>query len=108
MRRASPVAGQRTWRRSLLDLSGKVAIVTGASRGIGRAVAIRLASRGAQVVAVARGDNASSTAAEIQSAGGKAVAASADVTDRSSIDAVIAQAVEQFGHIDILVNNAGI
>jgi 3-oxoacyl-[acyl-carrier protein] reductase len=92
----------------LLDLSGKVAIVTGASRGIGRAVAVRLASRGAQVVAVARGNNAAGTVAEIQAAGGKAVAVSADVTDRSSIDAVIVQAVDQFGHIDILVNNAGI
>lgn len=102
------MAGLRTWRRSLLDLSGKVAIVTGASRGIGRAVAVRLASSGAQVVAVARGDNAKGTVAEIEAAGGKAVAVSADVTDRSSIDAVIAQAVGQFGHIDILVNNAGI
>jgi 3-oxoacyl-[acyl-carrier protein] reductase len=92
----------------LLDLSGKVAIVTGASRGIGRAVAVGLASRGATVVAVARGDNASGTTAEIQAAGGAAVAASGDVTDRASIDAVIARAVEQFGRIDILVNNAGI
>jgi 3-oxoacyl-[acyl-carrier protein] reductase len=92
----------------LLDLSGKVAIVTGASRGIGRAVAVGLASRGATVVAVARGDNASGTTAEIQAAGGAAVAASADVTDRASVDAVIARAVEQFGRIDILVNNAGI
>jgi 3-oxoacyl-[acyl-carrier protein] reductase len=92
----------------LLDLSGKVAIVTGASRGIGRAVAVDLASRGATVVAVARGDNASGTTAEIQAAGGAAVAASADVTDRASVDAVIARAVEQFGRIDILVNNAGI
>ena len=92
----------------MLDLSGKVAIVTGASRGIGRAVALGLASRGASVVAVARGDNASGTTAEIQAAGGAAVAASADVTDRSSMDTVIARAVEQFGRIDILVNNAGI
>jgi 3-oxoacyl-[acyl-carrier protein] reductase len=92
----------------LLDLSGKVAVVTGASRGIGRAVAVGLASRGATVVAVARGDNANGTTAEIQAAGGAAVAASADVTDRASVDAVIARAVEQFGHIDILVNNAGI
>lgn len=92
----------------MLDLSGKVAIVTGASRGIGRAVAVRLASRGAHVVAVARGDNANATASEIQNAGGSAVAVSADVTNRPAIDAVIAQALEQSGHIDILVNNAGI
>jgi 3-oxoacyl-(acyl-carrier-protein) reductase len=92
----------------MLDLSGKVAIVTGASRGIGRAVAVKLAARGAQVIAAARGDHAESTVVEIQSAGGRAVAVSVDVTDRTSIDAVMSGALEQHGRIDILVNNAGI
>ena len=92
----------------MLDLSGKVAIVTGASRGIGRAVAVKLAGRGAHVIAAARGDHSESTVVEIQSAGGRAGAVSVDVTDRASIDAMISGALEQHGRIDILVNNAGI
>jgi len=92
----------------MLDLSGKVAIVTGASRGIGRAVGVRLAARGAQVIAAARADHADGTVAAIQSAGGRAVSVSVDVTDRASVDAVMSGVLEQFGRIDILVNNAGI
>jgi 3-oxoacyl-[acyl-carrier protein] reductase len=92
----------------MIDLSGKVAIVTGASRGIGRTVAIMLASRGARVVAAARGDNAASTVAEIQAAGKQAEVASLEVTDAGSIDAMIAAVLERHGRIDILVNNAGI
>jgi 3-oxoacyl-[acyl-carrier protein] reductase len=92
----------------LLDLSGKVAIVTGASRGIGRAVAARLAARGAHVIAAARADHAEGTVSAIQAAGGRAVAASVDVTDRASVDAMIGGTLEQHGRIDILVNNAGI
>jgi len=92
----------------LLDLSGKVAIVTGASRGIGRAVAVTLAARGAHVMAAARGDHADATVAAIQSAGGRAVAVSVDVTDSASVDAMIGRTLEQHGRVDILVNNAGI
>src|SRR5688500_8703986 len=92
----------------MLDLSDKVAIVTGASRGIGRAVGVRLAARGAQVIAAARADHADSTVAAIQSAGGRAVAVSVDVTDRASVEAMMSGVLEQFGRIDILVNNAGI
>ena len=92
----------------MIDLTGKVAIVTGASRGIGRSVAVMLASRGACVVAAARGDNAASTAAEIQAAGKQAEVASLEVTDAGSIDAMIAAVLERHGRIDILVNNAGI
>ena len=92
----------------MIDLSGKVAIVTGASRGIGRTVATMLASRGARVVAAARGDNAASTVAEIQAAGKQAEVASLEVTDTGSIDAMIAAVLERHGRIDILVNNAGI
>src|SRR6187402_1605013 len=92
----------------MLDLSGRVAIVTGASRGIGRAVAVKLAARGAQVIAASRGDHSQSTVVEIQSAGGRAMAVSVDVTDRVSIDAMLSGALEQHGRVDILVNNAGI
>jgi len=92
----------------MFDLSGKVAIVTGASRGIGRAVAVLLASRGAHVVAAARGDHAAATVTAIQDAGGRAVAASVDVTDTTSVEAMVGGALERQGRIDILVNNAGI
>ena len=92
----------------MLDLSGKIAIVTGASRGIGRGIAVLLASRGAHVVAAARGDNAAGTVAEIQQAGGRADLVPLDVTDTASVDAMIAGTLERHGRIDILVNNAGI
>ena len=92
----------------MLDLSGKVAVVTGASRGIGRTVAATLASCGAHVVAAARGEHAASTVAEIQAAGKQAEAASVEVTDTASIDALMAGVLERHGRIDILVNNAGI
>ena len=92
----------------MFDLLGKVAIVTGASRGIGRAVAVLLASRGAYVVAAARGDHAAATVATIQDAGGRADAASLDVTDTASVEAMVDRALERHARVDILVNNAGI
>jgi 3-oxoacyl-[acyl-carrier protein] reductase len=91
-----------------LDLTGRVAIVTGASRGIGRAVALTLASAGASVVAGARGENAAGVVKEITEAGGKAIAVALDVTDEASIAAAVARAASEFGKVDILVNNAGI
>ena len=92
----------------MFDLSGKVAIVTGASRGIGRSVAATLASRGAHVVAAARGEHAADAVAQIRDAGHGAEVAALEVTDESSIDALIGSVLERHKRIDILVNNAGI
>jgi 3-oxoacyl-[acyl-carrier protein] reductase len=92
----------------MLDLSGKIAIVTGASRGIGRSIAEVLAGRGAYVVAAARGDNAADTVNGIVAASGRAEVASLEVTDSASVDALVAGTIDRHGRIDILVNNAGI
>jgi 3-oxoacyl-[acyl-carrier protein] reductase len=92
----------------MIDLSGKVALVTGASRGIGRAIAARLAAQGAMVVAAARGENAADTVAAIVAAGGRAEAIGVDVTDSASLEKVPAGVVERHGRLDILVSNAGI
>jgi len=92
----------------MLDLSGKIAIVTGASRGIGRAIAVGLAARGAFVFAAAREHNAAATVEVIRAAGGSAEAVALDVTDAASVEHMVAGALAQQGRIDILVNNAGI
>jgi 3-oxoacyl-[acyl-carrier protein] reductase len=92
----------------MFDLSGKVAIVTGASRGIGRGIAEVLAARGAHVVAAARGDHAAGTVDAIRQAGGKADVVALEVTDVASVDALVNGVLERHGRVDILVNNAGI
>jgi 3-oxoacyl-[acyl-carrier protein] reductase len=92
----------------MIDLSGRVAIVTGASRGIGRATALALARQGASVVAAARGDHAEPVAAAIEAGGGRAAAVAVDVTDPASVERMTAAAAERFGRVDVLVNNAGI
>jgi 3-oxoacyl-[acyl-carrier protein] reductase len=82
--------------------------VTGASRGIGRAIAERLAAGGATVICVARGTNADATAAAIRDAGGTAEAVGADVTDAAAVDGLIKSVIDTHGKLDILVSNAGI
>ena len=92
----------------MFDLSQKVEIVTGASRGIGRGIAEVLAGRGAHIVAAARGDNAAATVETIKGAGKSAEVAALDVTDGGSVEALVDGVMERHGRIDILVNNAGI
>lgn len=91
-------------------LNGKVAVVTGASRGIGRAVALDLAAHGAQVVVnyLSRADAAAGVVAEVTAAGGRALAVQADVSRAEAAQALIQTALDACGQIDILVNNAGV
>ncbi len=92
-----------------MRLQGKVAIVTGSTKGIGRAVAIGYAEEGAAVIVCGRSEDlAKSLAEELTRKGKKAVALRLDVTSVDSVNQVVAQVVKQFGRIDILVNNAGI
>ncbi len=94
----------------MIDLTGKSAIVTGGSRGIGKAIATRLARQGADVAFSYKGNQAAAdeTARALEALGRKALAVQADVTDPSSADGLVKQALEAFGKVDILVNNAGI
>jgi 3-oxoacyl-[acyl-carrier protein] reductase len=92
----------------MIDLSTRVALVTGASRGIGRGIATRLAKQGAHVVAAARGENAKGTADEIAAGGGKAEHIALEMTDSAAVEAAVANVIARLGRVDILVNNAGI
>jgi 3-oxoacyl-[acyl-carrier protein] reductase len=92
----------------MFDLSGKVALVTGASRGIGRAIACTLAAQGATVVAAARHDHANDVVAELAAKGQLAEAATLDVTDAAAIEQLPGSIVQRHGRIDIVVSNAGI
>jgi len=94
----------------MIDLSGKAAIVTGGSRGIGRAIVLRLAEQGADVCFSYKGNAAAAeeVVGEVARHGQKAVAHQADVTDPQAADGLVKAAIDAFGKVDILVNNAGI
>ena len=92
----------------MFNLAGKVALVTGASRGIGRAIAERLAAQEATVVAAARGDHANDCVAALTTRGLKAEALSVDVTDAAALESVPAGIIDRHGRLDIVVSNAGI
>jgi 2-deoxy-D-gluconate 3-dehydrogenase len=91
------------------ELTGKVAIVTGAGRGLGRAMALALADAGAAVTAASRtrGD-LDAVVGEVNSAGGRGLACPTDVTDEASVEAMVRSTLEEFGRVDIVVNNSGI
>jgi 3-oxoacyl-[acyl-carrier protein] reductase len=92
-----------------LDLGGRVAVVTGASRGIGRAIALELARHGAAVVCAARNvPELTATCDAISEGGGRALAAHVDVRDDASVQRLAAASLDAFGRVDILVNNAGV
>ena len=98
-------------------MKGKVAIVTGASRGIGKAIALGYAREGATVVVAARSETAPSerlpgsiheTVEQIEALGGRALAVRCDVTDEASVNAMVEQTLAEFGRVDVLVNNAAV
>ncbi len=92
------------------ELEGKVSLVTGASRGLGRAIAVRLASLGSKIAVnyLTSDDEAAAVVREIENNGGEAMLAKANVADGEAVKAMIREIVEKWGKIDILVNNAGI
>ena len=91
-----------------VDLSGKVALVTGAGNGIGKAIATALAANGAAVMVNDLQGRGGSTVEEIRAAGGTAAFAAADVSNRDQVHELVARTEREFGRVDILVNNAGI
>jgi 2-deoxy-D-gluconate 3-dehydrogenase len=92
----------------LFSLEGKISVITGASRGLGQAMAVGLAEAGSTVVLLSTNvDNLEHTRTEVDRTGVKSLALTCDVTDRSQIDEAIVQTLKYFGKIDILVNNAG-
>lgn len=93
-----------------LDLTGKVALVTGSSRNIGRQIALKMAQAGAHILVNARtsGEEAEAVVREITNTGAKAISILADVGDEQQVNDMVARALDVFGHIDILINNTGL
>jgi len=91
-----------------MKLKGRVAIITGAGRGIGKEIAMTLASEGASVAVLGRSETAKETAQEITKMKGNAIAVVADVSDSKQVQEAVKNVLKKFGRIDILVNNAGI
>jgi len=89
-------------------LSNKIALITGASRGIGKATALKFAREGAKLVVCDLDDTVAETVAEIRLQGGSAIGFKVDVTKTDSIESMVNGALSSYGHIDVLVNNAGI
>ena len=92
----------------MINLSGRVAFITGASRGIGKAIALKFAEAGGAVVACAREEHALTVAQEITASGGIAEAVTLEVTDADSVRRAVQNALARFEHVDVLVNNAGV
>ena len=94
----------------MIDLSGKTALVTGGSRGIGKAIVLRLARQGADMAFSYRGNAqaAAATVAEVQSLGRRALAVQADAKEQEGAEALVKAVLDEYGKVDILVNNAGI
>src|SRR5688572_11241346 len=96
-------------RRMGMKLEGKVSVITGGGRGIGRAIALRFAGEGAAVInAGPTRESEEAVAEEVRNRGGRARAIVTDVADDASVERMIQAALDEFGRIDILVNNAGI
>ena len=92
-----------------MRLAGKVALITGGGRGIGRAIALRFVSEGAEVMLAATGQkDLDATAAEVRAAGGRAAVVPCDVADEAAVARMVAATITEYGGLDILVNNAGV
>jgi 3-oxoacyl-[acyl-carrier protein] reductase len=94
----------------MIDLTGRSAVITGGSRGIGRAIVLRLATQGADITFSYRGNTAAAeeTVASVEALGRRAIAHQGDVTDPAAAEALVKTALEAYGKVDILVNNAGV
>lgn len=98
-----------SWERQVSILEGRVAVVTGASSGIGEACAISFAERGAKLVLAARREERlSDLVKRLEEMGGEALAVATDVTDEAAVENLFARAIQRFGTVDYLINNAGI